>query len=391
MQNHKKNYNSTIYASYLGYITQAIINNFLPLLFVILNRSLGLSLIQITSITTLNFAVQLIVDLLAAWFIKYIGYKVAIVSAHIFAVIGLVGIAVLPIVTGNAYLGIIISVVIYAVGGGLTEVLISPIVEACPSENKEKAMSMLHSFYCWGTVLVILVSTVFLQIFGRESYKVLAVLWAVLPLVNTFWFMNVPIIELPEEKKSPLKSLLKNKAFYVLLILMVAAGAAEQSVSQWASLFSEKTLSIPKIYGDLAGPCFFSIMMGISRAYYGKRGEKIELRKFIVISSLLCFAAYMVLAFVGIPAVVFVGCGLCGLSVGIMWPGVFSIAAQKIPLGGTTMFALLALAGDIGCSSGPTLVGVAAEKFGGDIKMGFAVASIFSVIMLLGVRRLAKR
>ena len=377
-------YNKTIYASYLGYVTQAAVNNLAPLLFLIFQNTYGFSLAQITLITTLNFVIQLLVDLLSAYFVDRIGYRISIVAAHVFAAAGLVGLSLLPSLLPNAYAGILLAVVLYAVGGGLIEVLISPIVEACPSENKAAAMSLLHSFYCWGTVAVIALSTLFLFAFGKENWRFLPILWAVLPIANGIWFCFVPIESLTGDREGMgFRELLTNKTFWVLFVLMIAAGASEQGMSQWASAFAEKGLGVSKTVGDLAGPCLFSIMMGSSRAFYGKFGERIPLLRFIRISSILCIAAYLMAALIPNPVLSLVGCALCGLSVGILWPGVFSMASARLPLGGTTMFALLALSGDVGCSSGPTLVGLVADAFSDNLKMGLLFAILFPVLMLV--------
>lgn len=379
-----KNYNHTIYASYLGYITQAIVNNLAPLLFLIFQDAFRLSLAQITFITTLNFAIQLLVDLASAKFVDRIGYRICIVMAHVFAVAGLLGMAVLPRMLPNPYAGLLIAVCCYAIGGGLIEVLISPIVEACPSENKAAAMSLLHSFYCWGTVAVVGLSTLYLYLFGKENWFYLPVLWAVLPLANGIWFTRVPIEKLTGENEGmSIRQLLSSKVFWLFFILMITAGASEQAMSQWASAFAESGLGVTKMVGDLAGPCMFSILMGSSRAFYGKFGEKISLLRFIQASALLCIVSYLIAVFAPNPVVSLIGCGLCGLSVGIMWPGVFSLASAKMPLGGTTMFAFLALAGDIGCSGGPTTVGLVAGTFSDNLKSGLLAAVLFPAVMFV--------
>ena len=379
-----KKYNHTIYASYLGYITQAIVNNLAPLLFIIFMNQFGLSLREITAITTINFAIQLIVDLLSAKFIDKIGYRISIVFAHIFAALGLIGMGTLPFIVPNAYIGVLIAVLFYAIGGGLIEVLISPIVEACPSDNKATAMSLLHSFYCWGTVAVVGVSTIFLEIAGKDRWRWLTFLWAVLPIMNAIWFTKVPIETLTEDGEGmTIRDLMKSKLFWLFVVLMIAAGASEQGMSQWASAFAESGLHVSKFIGDLAEPCFFSILMGLARAFYGKYGERINLLKFIMGSAVLCIAAYCLASFSPNPIISLIGCGICGLSVGIMWPGVFSLASERMPKGGTALFALLALGGDVGCSSGPTVVGFVSDIFGGALKKGLIFAVIFPVIMLL--------
>lgn len=384
MEKIRKSYRHTIYASYIGYITQAIVNNLAPLLFLIFRDEFSLPLSKITFIVTLNFAVQLTVDLLAAKFVDKIGYRICVVSAHVFAAVGLVGMAVFPMIFPDAYAGLLVAVVCYAIGGGLIEVLISPIVEACPTDNKASVMSLLHSFYCWGTVAVVALSTVYLFAFGKENWKTLAILWALVPLFNMLYFSQVPLATLTEENEGmTIGELLKSKLFWLFFVLMIMAGASEQAMSQWASAFAESGLKVSKTVGDLAGPCFFSILMGSSRAFYAKFGEKIDLLKFIMGSALLCIFSYLLAVFSPYPVFGLLGCGLCGLSVGIFWPGTFSLAAAKMPKGGTAMFALMALAGDVGCGGGPTVVGFVAEHFSDNLKCGLLAAILFPIVLLI--------
>ena len=385
--NTKNEYNKTIRSCFVAYIVQAIVNNFVPLLFLTFQRTYDIPLSQITMLITFNFGVQLLVDLLSVSFVDRLGYRFCMVLAHILSAAGLIFLTVLPEILPSAFAGILIAVMIYAIGGGLLEVLVSPVVESCPSDNKEKAMSMLHSFYCWGHVGVVLISTVFFSAFGITNWKILAVLWAIVPLVNAAAFTKVPIRSLMEEGETglSLKELLTMKTFWILLIMMICAGASEQGVSQWASTLAEKGLGITKTAGDLAGPMAFAVLMGASRAFYGKYGDRISLDRFMVLSSLLCIASYLGISLLGMPQLSLVCCALCGLSVGIMWPGTFSKAAAALPKGGTAMFALLALGGDVGCSGGPTLVGFVSELFGGDLKKGILAGVVFPVLLLLGV------
>ena len=390
--NIKNNYDHTINASYIGYITQAIVNNFAPLLFLTFSRQFGLTLDKITLITTVNFAVQLFVDLLSAKLVDRIGCRVAVVAAHIFAAAGLAGLAVLPFVLPNAYTGIIISVIIYAVGGGLTEVLISPIVEACPTKRKEAAMSLLHSFYCWGHLAVVLLSTLFFRLVGIEHWRLLALLWAVIPVANCFYFSFVPLYPITGDKEPlSIRGLFRRKIFWWLMIVMVCAGASEQAMSQWASAFAESALHVDKAVGDLAGPCSFALLMGTARALYGRFSDRLPLAKAMTACALLCVCAYLLAALSSDPVFGLVGCAVCGFSVGIFWPGTFSIAAVKMPAAGTAMYALMALAGDIGCSAGPTLVGFAADASGGSLKPGLLCALVFPILILAGIALLRDR
>ena len=378
-------YKHTLFACFLGYIVQAIINNFIPLLFLTFQSSYGIPLSQITFLVTFNFGLQLLVDLISPGFIDKIGYRASMIIAHVCAALGLIGLAFLPELMPSPMAGLMLSVIIYAIGGGLLEVLVSPIVEACPTDNKEAAMSLLHSFYCWGHVAVVLLSTIFFRLLGIEHWKIMAFVWALIPLFNTFVFCRVPIAPLlaEDEKGLTLAELLKNKLFWVMLVLMICAGACEQAVSQWASTFAEKGLHISKTLGDLAGPMVFAILMGSSRAFYGKYGDKINLHHFMTFSGILCLCSYLLISLSSSPVLGFIGCGLCGLSVGIMWPGTFSLSASSIKGGGTLMFALLALGGDLGCSGGPTVVGIVSDLFGEDLRKGILAAALFPILLLI--------
>ena len=384
----KYSYDCTMRACFTGYIVQAIVNNFVPLLFLTFQRTYHIPLQQITLLVTFNFGIQLLTDLLSVAFVDRMGYRASMVLAHILSALGLICLTVLPEWMGHPFAGILISVIVYAVGGGLLEVLVSPVVEACPSTHKEKAMSMLHSFYCWGHVGVVLFSSIFFKLAGIENWKLLAVLWAVIPILNALVFTRVPIAPvLPEgEEGMTIGTLFQNRTFWLLFVMMICAGASEQSVSQWASLFAEKGLGISKTAGDLAGPMAFAVLMGASRAFYGNYGEKINLDRFMAVSSVLCILSYLCLVFMPVPVLSLAGCALCGLSVGIMWPGTFSRASKALPAGGTALFALLALGGDIGCSGGPSLVGMVSVMCKGNLKIGILAALIFPVLLLTGAK-----
>lgn len=388
----KNNYQLTMYACFIGYIVQAIVNNFLPLLFVTFQKTYSIPLTQITLLITLNFGIQLVIDMLSAGFVDKIGYRDSAIIAHVCSAAGLVLLTVLPGAFPDPFAGILIAVFIYAIGGGLIEVLISPILEACPTDNKEKAMSLLHSFYCWGHVGVVLISTLFFTLFGIENWKILAVCWAVVPAVNIILFAKAPIYSLHEEGETglTLKQLFTRKIFWVMMLMMLCAGASEQAVSQWASTFAEQGLGVSKTIGDLAGPMSFAALMGLSRLLYGKFGDKLDLDKFMRMSCLLCIAAYLCISLVPLPAVGLVGCAVCGFSVGIMWPGTFSKASAAVKGGGTALFAMLALAGDVGCSGGPTLAGFISGCFNGELRAGILAAIVFPVLLLIGIQ-LAKK
>ena len=381
----KSNYNHTIYASYIGYITQAIVNNFTPLLFLTFSRQFGLTLDKIALITTVNFGVQLIVDFLSAKAIDRIGYRTSVILAHIFSALGLCGLAVIPDLMKNSYAGILVCVVLYAIGGGIIEVMISPIVEACPTERKEATMSLLHSFYCWGHVGVVIVSTLFFRFVGIGHWRMMAVLWAVIPILNAVYFSQVPIYSITQnEKPTPIKSLIRNKLFWLFIVFMICAGASEQAMSQWASAFAEAGLGVSKTVGDLAGPCTFAILMGTSRALYGKFSHRLQLKKAMVLCAILCIASYLLATLTKSPVAGLMGCAVCGFSVGIFWPGTFSLASSGLKGAGTAMFAFMALAGDVGCSAGPTLVGFISQAANDNLKIGLLTAIIFPILILIG-------
>ena len=377
-------YKNTIVSCFVGYIVQAIVNNFIPLLFVLFQNTYGIPLSRITLLITFNFAVQILTDLVAAKYIDRIGYRAGMVLAHGFSALGLAGLTFLPELM-DPFAGILLAVTVYAVGGGLLEVLVSPVMESCPTDNKETAMSLLHSFYCWGHVGVVLISTVFFRFAGIENWKILALVWAVIPVCNGIVFLKTPMASLMEEGEQGMTigELFRNKTFWWLLIMMVCSGASEHSVAEWASAFAEQGLGISKTLGDLAGPLSFAVCMGIARVIYGKYGEKIPLRKFMQGSAALCVAAYLLISLSPWPALSLAGCAVCGLSVGIMWPGSFSTAAVALRKGGTAMFALLALAGDLGCGGGPTLVGMVSDALRGNMKLGILAAILFPSVMLI--------
>lgn len=388
----KSKYQKTLIACYLGFITQAITANFAPLLFLTFHRTYQISLGRIAFISTAFFFTQLLVDLFCAKYVDRIGYRRSVIASEVFSASGLIGLAFLPSLLPDPYVGILISVIIYAMGSGLIEVLVSPIVEACPFDNKESVMSLLHSFYCWGSVGVILLSTIFFAIFGIENWRILSCIWALIPLFNTFNFISCPIESLTEEGEGfSIRQLFHIPIFWIALILMVCAGASEISMAQWASAYVESALGISKNIGDIIGPCLFAIMMGISRFFYGKYGEKLDLMKFMIASGILCLICYLLAALAPLPFLNLVGCSLCGFSVGIMWPGTISIASKKIPLGGTAMFALLAMAGDLGGAVGPGIVGLVTQAANDNLKIGVLAGCVFPAVLVLSVLLLRRK
>lgn len=383
----KNQYNKTMIVCFVGYIVQAIVNNFTPLLFLFFQKSYHIPISQITLLVTFNFGVQLLVDLLSVRFVDKIGYRISMIMAHVLAATGLFLLTILPEILPVPFIGILIAVMIYAIGGGLLEVLVSPVVEACPSDNKETAMSLLHSFYCWGHAAVVLISTLFFYVVGIEHWRILAIIWAVIPIGNALVFTKVPIASLLEDGETGLglKALFQLKIFWILLIMMICAGASEQAVSQWASAFAEQGLGISKAAGDLAGPMTFAVLMGLARLFYGKYGDRINLECFMICSTVLCVLSYLGISLFSVPVLNLICCAVCGLSVGIMWPGTFSKASATLPKGGTAMFALLALGGDVGCAGGPTLVGMVSGALEDNLKMGILAGIIFPIMLLIGI------
>ena len=385
-----KNYELTIKAAFTGYVVQAIVNNFLPLLFIQMQKEFSIPLSQITLFITINFIIQLLVDLLSAPIIDKIGYRISMLISNASVIAGLSLLTVLPDKLGNPFTGVLIAVCVYAVGGGLQEVLVSPIVEACPTKNKEAAMSLLHSFYCWGHLAVVLFSTIFFKVAGIQNWRLLALLWCIVPLIDFILFIFVPIVKLPEashENSNGLAGLFSQKIFWVMMLMMLCAGASEQAVSQWASAFAEQGLGVSKQMGDLLGPMLFALCMGTSRAIYGIKGHNLDLHKFMYSSVALCIASYLIILLVPNPLITLLGCGMAGFAVGIFWPGTFSKASAGIKNGSTLMFALLALAGDLGCSAGPSLAGGIMSLSGGNMRIGIGAAIIFPVLMGIGLRK----
>lgn len=401
-------YRHTRLACYMGYIVQAVINNLSPLLFITFQQEFSLSLSQISLIITVNFSIQMLVDVLSAKFVDRIGYRACAVGAHIFSCLGLLGLALLPSLL-PPYAGLMAATALCALSGGLLEVLVSPIIEALPGERKESEMSLLHSFYCWGHVGVVLLSTAFFLLAGRENWRLLPCLWALLPLCNAFLFARTPLCALVEEGKGlSLKRLLSMPVFWLFFLLMLCAGASEQAMSQWASLFAELGLNVSKTLGDLLGPCAFAALMGLARVLFS-RTKGLPTTAALLLSGGLCIASYLLAVFSPSPLLSLIGCAACGFSVGVMWPGVFSLASARMPRGGTALFALLALAGDIGCCAGPSLVGALSDavQTGASsplaalfqtapitqlaLKTGFLAAILFPALLTAGVLLLRRK
>lgn len=397
------NYRHTLNACYTGYITQAIVNNLAPILFIVFQQQFGISFEQVGRLILINFGTQIVADLLAVRYVDKIGYRTAAVLAHFFSVLGLIGLAILPQIF-SPYTGLNIAVMIYALGGGLLEVVVSPIVESLPGEQKQSAMSLLHSFYCWGQVCVVLISTLLLWIFSSSIWMYLPIMWAIVPFINLFVFLKVPLMPpMPKEHLMPLKSLLKSKFFLTALVLMMCAGASELTMSQWSSLFAERGLKVSKVIGDLAGPCMFAVLMGIGRTIYGIWGHKINLKNAMLASGVLCILCYFITVFSASPVLGLIGCAVCGISVSLMWPGTFSLSAEKFPRGGTAMFGMLAVFGDLGASIGPWMAGFISDAAQNSqkileigamqqldptqlgLKCGLFAATVFPILLVIGV------
>ena len=378
----------TVTACYVGYITQAIVNNFAPLLFVTFQTAFDVSLTLLGMLITVNFGVQLCVDLLSAKIVDKLGYRPCMVAAHLFVAAGLLLFALLPGILPQPVVGLFIGSGVYAVGGGLIEVLVSPVVESCPTKNKKAAMSMLHSFYCWGHVAVVALSTLFFSLAGTEHWQVMACIWAAIPLCNAVYFLFVPLFPVVEEGEGmTIRKLFATPVFWLLFVLMFCAGSSEQAVSQWASAFAESGLHVSKVLGDLLGPCLFAVCMGLSRLLYSLFGGKLRMRPSLSVAALGCIGGYALCAFApaSLPVLGLIGCGIVGFSVGILWPGTFSLSTARLPQGGTAMFALLALAGDVGCAAGPSAVGALSDALGGDLRMGIAFGIFFPLLMLVAL------
>lgn len=380
----QSDYKLTVYACFNDYIAQAVVNNFLPLLFISFTQTFGITIEELSVLISANFFLQLLVDAFAGKYVDKIGYRTSMIAANIMCATGLIMLSFLPFITPNAFIGIIISVIVYAIGGGLIEVLISPIIEATPSENNDQMMSLLHSFYSWGQVGVVVVFVGFISLFGAQNWPILSLLFALIPAVSLLLFLRAPMPTIVEEDdRIDFKALMKRPAMWFFCVMLVCAAAAELSMSQWSSAFAESGLGVSKVIGDLAGPASFAAMMGIARIFYARFGERLDLRAFIHWSSILCVISYLAVAMVPVPAISLFACALTGLSVGIMAPGLMSLGAQKIPNGGTPMFSLFSFSQDIGGTVGPLAVGAMAGIFGENLHVGLLFATIFPLIMFI--------
>ena len=345
-----------------GFIVQAINNNLAPLLFVIFQDKFGLNLSSLSTVILVNFLTQLCVDAFAGKITDKFGFRFSVLAAMACSALGLVLLGVLPNVWSNTFAALTVSTVVFAIGGGLIEVVVSPLTELLPLGEKKSTMAFLHSFYCWGQAVVVLLSTLFIRFTDPSLWYVLPLVWAVVPIANAVWFAFVPIAQtIPEEKRTPLISLLKDRRFLLALVVMTCAGACELTVSQWSSLFAEKGLGVSKFLGDLLGPCLFAVLMGIGRLFFGLFGAKMNLLRVLKILTVCCISCYLTMVFVPQPIISLLACGFTGLTVSMLWPGTISNTSARFPYGGTAMFGLCALFGDLGCAAGPGIAGLVAD------------------------------
>ncbi len=381
----KLNYNHTITASYISYTVQALVNNFTPLLFVTFSLNYGISLDKIGLLVTINFLFQLVIDSIAARFLDKIGYRTSMICAQFSAAFGFILLGFLPDII-DPFFAIIISTLFTALGGGLIEVTVSPVVEAIPEDKKHKgAMSILHSFYCWGQLLTVLVSTLFFVFCGIKNWRIMSFLWACLPLLNGIYCFFIPIRSLNETATPlPMKKLLANKLFWLFIFIMVCAGATELTVSQWASALAEKNLNVSKTVGDLTGPCIFALLMGLVRAFYGKFSDKLKIENALLLSGIIGVIGYLMISLSANPVISLSGCALTGIASALLWPETLTLSAKSIYGGGTAMFALLALGGDLGCSIGPGIAGCFSEIFGQNLQIGVLSGIIFPIGIIVG-------
>jgi fucose permease len=389
-------FDGTRRACYAGYVTQAIVNNLAPLLFIVFQTQYHVPYEMLGRLVLLNFAAQLVTDLVAVTVMDRLGYRVPLVLAHVLCVVGLVLLAALPSLLASPYLGLSLAIVVYGIGGGLLEVVVSPVVDALPTprEGKAAAMSLLHSFYCWGQVVVVLVTTLLLAQIGQGDWRAVPLLWAVVPVVNVVFLLRVPLPPtVPDEHRTARGELFTTRAFPVLLVLMLCAGAAELTISQWSSLFAEQALGLPKVGGDLAGPLLFAALMGVGRIAYSRYGETIRLVPALVGCGALATLCYLTAALSSSPVLSLLGCAMCGLAVSLLWPGTFSLAAARFPAGGVAMFAILAMLGDAGAAAGPWLAGVVADASAGGLRAGLLVGTVFplGVVVTALIYAVAKR
>lgn len=385
-----KSYKSTKIACFVAYGVQAIVNNFLPLLFIIFNEEYNINYEQLGRLLFVNFFVQFIVDILTPVIVKRFGYRGASVFSHGLAAFGFLLLSILPAAFPNhIYACLIISIIFYASGSGIIEVCISPMVELLPGDKKGADMAFTHSAYCWGQASTVLVSTFLIFLFGRQNWQYIPIFWAIIPIVNLFVFLKVPLVEQEEESTvKTTKTLFKNRDFWIFLVIMICAGASEITMAEWASIFAQQALGVSKTVGDLLGPCAFAVCMGSGRVLFGILDGKFNPKTALILNNVLCLLCYIGVAVINVPILSLIACALCGFSVSLSWPGTYSMAAKKFTSGGTLMFSLLALAGDFGCSTGPWLMGIVSNAT--TLETGFLAATIFPAAMIFAASSLKK-
>lgn len=390
-----KSYTVTKTCCYFGYVCQAICINLLPMLFIMFVENYGIGYERLGRLVLISFLTQLAGDFFTLRFIDRIGYRKVVVLAHIMAFVGLLLLSAVAFLPINVYYGLLFAVPIYSLGAGIIEVAISPIVEYMPTKNKAAQMSMLHSAYSWGQVAVVGLTVVLWSVLHLPWY-LLPVIWAAVPLFNILGFTFVPLPEIPiGEEQNGKRGLLHTPRFLLMLILMVCVGAAELTMTQWVSLFAESGLKVSKTVGDLLGLCMFGVLMGVGRLVYGFC--KLPLRRSMLVCGIGCVVCYLTASLVPSGIIALAACALCGLSVSLMWPGTYSLAAREFPLGGTSMFAMLAIAGDIGCSAGPWLTGLVSDilvpTFGNAfaLKAGVFIGAFFAAGVVIMLIKLKKR
>ena len=376
-------YKTTVKACYIGTICQAIITNLTAILFIPLGEQFGLSFTQLGILVMVNFTVQVTVSLVFGSIVDRFGFRRFIVAAHILAVIGMAWFASANIMPFEPYLVLLSGTIIFAVAAGFMELLLSPILNSIPTDEKSSAMSIMHAFYCFGFLGVALITTLLLLILGREAWPIITLLWLLVPLANVILFSICPMAKpMPTERQSSAKNVLTRPLFIVLVVTIFFAGSSEITFAQWTSAYLEEVIGLPKVVGDIAGVSMFALMMGVCRIGYGllKRrnvkwlpGQSVLMQ----IGSGLALISYVIMAATNNPVLALMACALCGLGVGLLWPGVLSLAVEAFPNAGTWMFAIFAAAGNVGAAVGPSVFGVVADGVG--LRAGFLLATVFPV------------
>ena len=386
-----------------GITTQSAVNNLAPILFVIFKDNFGISYTMIASLMLFNFLVQIATDFTAIKILGILDYRKSGILAQACAALGLIMLGVLPNII-PIYPALFTSTLFMAFGGGLLEVMVSPIVDSLEKGQSSAKMNMLHSFFCWGQVAVVLTATAAIKLFGSNIWYIIPISWAIVPIISIFMFSVVPIPEIARaERRSGEKLPVKSKAFLFMCFLMVASGASEITMAEWASVFAQKGLGIDKFTGDILGPCLFAVLMGSGRLLFGVFGSRVRLKSALTYYSILCTICYIVAATAKNPYIALFFCALTGFSVSIMWPGVYSYSSSVIKQGKTAMFGILALCGDVGCSLGSWLTGsmsdfsltfpkvlefavrcgISYEQMG--LKIGIGCAAVFPLLMSIAL------